>query len=423
MRTGAAAGGDVCGGVGADPQHGHSRRVYRWRAGRGTGGPHGPAVIGDVVGLTDMTTLVTAWIVTGGLFVVTVAFTPRLTAPVVGVLARAALVLLTAVGLLVGVGLQLNGDNGWYVSWEDLAGAQAQAQVSTEGDTAAAAAAAPGRSQDATTAHASTERPPLPSPGTRRQEFTVTGDASHLTLPVSVTLPASYATSPTRRYPVLIAYHGYPGAPSGWTKTMRVGQTIDEQVAANRLAETIVVVPQINSPLSRDGECMDGPAGTPQLETWLTEDVPRFAKARLRTIEDRSAWATIGYSAGAYCSAVAGILHPETFGAAIVMGGYVRPDFADGPPVLPAGSAAAGRYDLVAAVRKHTPSVALWVQAGRQSPYWSQIQALEQAVRPPTSLTTVVEPDSGHRWSVWQARLPDALRWLGAEIPGFRPQR
>ena len=38
-----------------------------------------------------------------------------------------------------------------------------------------------------------------------------------------------------------------------------------------------------------DTTAVDGPAGTPQLETWLTEDVPRFAKARLRTIEDRSA--------------------------------------------------------------------------------------------------------------------------------------
>ena len=89
-----------------------------------------------------MTTLVTAWLITALLFVATVAFTPRLTRPFVGVLSRAVLVLLTSVGLVASVGLKLNADNGWYVSWSDLAGESGQAETTTEGMSAAAAAQA-----------------------------------------------------------------------------------------------------------------------------------------------------------------------------------------------------------------------------------------------------------------------------------------
>lgn len=371
------------------------------------------------MGLTDVTTLVTASIVALVLFVVTVAVTPRLTAPVVGVVTRAALVLLTAVGLLVVVGLKLNDDNGWYVSWNDLRGPDDTADVSNSG--AVAGAAAGDHRAKAAQEPAPTTLPPLPDPGRRVQAYDVTGTASGLHLPVSVVLPRSYESSPQKRYPVIVAFHGYPGTPSGWTKTMGVMDKMDEAVAQHRMAEAIIVVPQINTPLGRDGECVDGPKGTPQLETWLMKDAPGFARTHLRTATDRSGWAAAGYSAGAYCAAVAGILHPDTFGAAVVMGGYFRPDFSGGAPVVAPGSAAAERYDLLRTVATSPPTVALWIQAGKQSPYWPQMQQLQQLVRPPMSVTAEIQPDAGHRWDVWKAKLPDALTWLGANIPGFRP--
>ena len=57
----------------------------------------------------------------------------------------------------------------------------------------------------------------------------------------------------------------------------------------------------------------------------------------------------MGYSAGAWCAGMAGVLHPDVFGGVVMLSGYFSPDFADAPP-WPAGSAPAKRYDLAAAV-------------------------------------------------------------------------
>lgn len=369
------------------------------------------------MGLTDPLTLATTCAVTAVLYVAAVALTPRLTARLWGALARALLIAACSLGVLASVGMWQNDANGWYVSWSDLLGTDADpASTGAQGSPAGVAAADTGAAPAAPHVTA-----PLPQPGRRLQTYEVTGTRSELRMQVLVYLPASYESSPQRSYPVVEALHGYPGTPAGWTGTMDVGAQIDAAVASHAIAESIVVVPQINQPLSRDGECVNGPAGTPQLETWVTSDVPQFVRTHLRARTDRSAWAVMGYSEGGYCAAMAGVLHPQTYGAAVVLSGYFTPQFDGSAPVLPPGSARARRYDLVAAVATAPPTVALWVQAGRLSEYWPQTQAFVQAVRPPTSVTTSVQGNAGHRWDVWKAQVPVALSWLGHEIPGFRP--
>lgn len=369
------------------------------------------------MGLTDPLTLATACAVTAVLYVAAVALTPRLTARLWGALARALLIAACSLGVLASVGMWQNDANGWYVSWSDLLGTDADpASTGAQGSPAGVAAADTGAAPAAPHVTA-----PLPQPGRRLQTYEVTGTRSELRMQVLVYLPASYESSPQRSYPVVEALHGYPGTPAGWTGTMDVGAQIDAAVASHAIAESIVVVPQINQPLSRDGECVNGPAGTPQLETWVTSDVPQFVRTHLRARTDRSAWAVMGYSEGGYCAAMAGVLHPQTYGAAVVLSGYFTPQFDGSAPVLPPGSARARRYDLVAAVATAPPTVALWVQAGRLSEYWPQTRAFVQAVRPPTSVTTSVQGNAGHRWDVWKAQVPVALSWLGHEIPGFRP--
>jgi len=374
-----------------------------------------PPLLGLLVALTALA------------FVAAVVLTARLRRGWLAAVGRALLILLVVVLTLATTGAYLNDANGWYASWSDLAGIAGAQQVATRGPGAAAAAAGRSAATGATAGSADSPGPgsapsisALPSPGQRMQTYTYRGPVSGVTGQIDVYLPAAYQSPAAagRRYPVLEAFHGYPGSPSGWTHTMGLESTVDGLVNGHRIAPPIVVVPQIDVPLGQDGECVDAPAG-PRLETWLTRDVPVFVEQRFRVEPQRSGWATMGYSAGGWCSAMAGVLHPDTYGAAIVLSGYFAPSFSTTPP---AGTASVlARYNLVQVVRRYSPAVALWIQAGRQSPYWGQTQTFLSAVRPPTSVTTVIQSDTGHRWSVWKAQLPVALTWLGGHLPGFAP--
>lgn len=359
---------------------------------------------------------------------------PRLAGSWPALLARIAV--LACVNLLVvaSVATYLNASNGWYSSWSDLLGAAPQEQTGQQGDAAQAAAAdIPGATPPAPLP---TSYPALPTPGARLQKYTVTGRASGLTGQIEVYLPQGYEDEAhrDRRYPVMEAFHGFPGSPSGWTSKMNAPAQLDQAVAEGRIRESILVAPQITIPATVDSECVDDQpgrtqsrtqddqSGKTQMETWVSKDVPQFVRDHFRVEQTRDAWAALGYSVGGYCATLMGIHHAETFGAIVSLGGYVAPDFATGSP-WPSGSPWASRYDLTAQLKAKPPAVAMYIQAGRQSPFWPQIRAFLDAARPPTSVTSVVLLDSGHRWDLWQAEMPKVLTWLGSSIPGFRPNR
>jgi enterochelin esterase-like enzyme len=371
------------------------------------------------MGLTSSALFVVTVIVTVTSFVVATILTGRLGRGLLPTVGRGLLILLVAVMSIVSVAVRLNDDNGWYSSWSDLLGAPPETATQLHGSSARAAAAAdPSSSRPG--GHPSPSLPPLAQAGSRTQTLTVRGAVSGITNPVTVLLPPSYFSG-SRTYPVIEAFHGIPGSPSGWTKTMGVGPILDAAVSARAIGESIVVIPELNSPAGHDGECVNGPPGTPQLETWLTTDVPSYVESHFRVRTDRSSWAAIGYSAGAWCAAMAGILHSDVYGASIVLSGYFSPQFASGAPWSAGGGGGdlARRYDLIARVTANPPSEAMWIQSGNASPDWPQTQAFLNAVRPPLSVTSVVVKDSGHRWDVWRAQVPETLRWLGANIPGF----
>lgn len=203
---------------------------------------------------------------------------------------------------------------------------------------------------------------------------------------------------------------------------MQLGATLDRLAAADRIRPTLVVAPQLEFPAGVDTECVNGRAGEPQVETWISQDVPAWVGQHLRVVPDRAAWATIGLSAGGWCAGMTAMLHPAQFGAAVVMGGYLRPDFGPFYTPLAAGSPALRRYDLVRLEASTPPPVAVWVETSHADPlsYTSTADFLK-AARAPTAVTAVVLQDAGHRMSVWQGLLPQSLTWLGASAQGFAP--
>lgn len=360
-------------------------------------------------------------------FVAAVVVMPRLRGRWWSVTARVVVLLVVNALVVTTAAANLNARYGWFASWQDLIGSTQQTGTETVSGAATARAAS---AQVAGPGFAAFPRrsgplPPLAQPGTRLQTYTVPGRSSGATGEVQVYLPASYqAQAPRGRvYPVIVAFHGFPTGPEGWTRAMRLPEEIDAAVAAGSLAETVVVVPQINIPRRIDTECVDGPPGSPQMETWLTEDVTRFVLDRFAVRRDRTSWATMGYSLGAWCSAMISMLHPDLYAGSISLGGYYQPDFGSAYRPFAPYSRQWRRYDLVELARQRPPALAMWVQTGSADRFLASTQDFLRAARAPLSLTSLVLPEAGHRVDVWIPLLPDCLRWLGQSIPGFRPVR
>ncbi|MBT9257145.1 esterase family protein [Phycicoccus sp. MAQZ13P-2] len=312
-------------------------------------------------------------------------------------------------------GTILNNHFLFYTSWADLFGGTAPAKTISVGTAKAALAgpvSGPGLGVSASTAIP----PPLPRPGQRLQRYSVTSPSQPGAAEVLVQLPVGYDPASPRRYPVVLGLHGYPSSPQSYLNA-GLGDAQDQATSRRLLAPSILVIPQINVPRGLDTECVDTATGTPNVETWLTRDLPRWVLQHFPVRTDRGSWAAVGYSFGGWCAASAAMRHPDVFGAAIVLQGYFRPDFGSAAP--PAGVDLRG-YDLVAAAKRTPAAVSIWMATSREDrlSYPSSAQFLA-AARPPTHVTAAVLPRGGHRNAVWQPLIPQAMSWLGATLPGF----
>jgi|BarGraIncu00222A_1022003.scaffolds.fasta_scaffold13071_1 enterochelin esterase-like enzyme len=326
---------------------------------------------------------------------------------------------------LLAVAGTLNAQYDWYSSWSDL-GTAFQGGDSSAGSpelirAGAGAAAAPIR----------TVREPQirgldPDPGPDGQYVTVTllGPVSKVSSSVVLWLPRSYtqAGSAHRHYPVIEVFHGIPGSPREYSHDINLGKMVSGLAAAGRIREAILVMPD-SSPHKVDTECVNGGRRGPAMETWLTKEVPNWVRHSLRVQGDRQSWATMGLSTGGFCSSMAAMLHPHTYGAAIELSGYLSPQFDAHYRPFAYGSTAWNRYDLVKVAARNPPHVALWIETSKTDSlsYWGNSRLIATAAAP-MSVTADVLLDAGHRMSVWVAVMPTALQWLGSTMSGFRPQ-
>jgi S-formylglutathione hydrolase FrmB len=369
------------------------------------------------VELTDTSLLLVLGAAALAVFVLVVADRPRWGGPVARRVVRTVEVLGLNVLVVALAGAALNDQYVFYSSWSDLLGARSsQVELHHGGDArgvASATVVGPGVAHD---------RGPhdyaLPQPGRRLQSYTVTDRRTGSSGQVLVYLPPGYDPSSSRTYPVIEGLHGFPGSPRSFAR-LDVLPTVDALTAAHRLAPSIVVMPLIDTPTSLDTECVNGPSGRPQTETWLSRDLPAWVVTHLHAGTARTSWAVFGYSYGAWCAASLSMRHPDVFGAAIVMQGYFRPDF--GAAYDPLTARATAAYDLVRLARTSPPPVAMWILTTRQDTLsYPSTSAFLSVARRPLDVSATVLATGGHRDSVWEPHVPAALTWLGRTLPGFR---
>lgn len=369
--------------------------------------------------LTDPGVIVVISLISFALFVFVVAGRPRPRPLRLRFAVRTVQVLLlNAMVVLLSLAV-LNDQYVFYASWADLFGSTAPDVRAHHGGTVQQVLAAPARGpglKPPPTTNAASYR--LPQPGSPLQTYEVRDPASGQLGQVLVHLPAGYQPTAKRDYPVIMGLHGFPGGPQSFVEYNFLS-TIDQLTAEHRLAPSIVIIPQLNLPESIDTECLNGPPGDPQAETWLTSVVPNWAIAHLRVRTTRTSWATLGYSYGGWCSALLTMRHPDVFGAGIVIEGYFRPEFARS--YAPYSAAQLRQLDLTRLGGSAPPPVALWVFVSRQDrEAYPTTSRFLRAARPPLSISSVVVPEGGHRPAVFEPYVGQALTWLGVTLPGFR---
>ena len=246
--------------------------------------------------------------------------------------------------------------------------------------------------------------------------LTVPGRDSGMTAPMYVYLPVAYDRKPARRFPVIEALDGFPGSPLTWLHRLGAADHLDREIAAGRMAPTVVLFPyQTPDPLL-DTECTNLRYG-PKAETFLTVDVPATARAHLRVRTDRAAWGLIGYSAGGYCATNLLLRHPTRYAAAASLSGYSDPGIAIGD-----GTEHTLNNDIWRLQHLPPPAVALYLACARTDPTaMRDTAALARAAHPPVSTTTAYVGTGGHNSQTWQAMEAPAFDWLSGWLARALP--
>ena len=238
-------------------------------------------------------------------------------------------------------------------------------------------------------------------------KFTVAGKASGITVPMWAYLPPGYGNSPATRYPVIEALHGYPSSPVQWLKGFGVAAVLNGEIAAGRMAPTVVLFPYQTPQPMIDTECANLVNG-PQAETFLTVDVPAFVRAHLAVRTDAAGWGLIGYSAGGYCATDLALRHPTEYAAGASLSGYATPGIVIGDNLEHT------TYDDVWRL-KHLPipAVALYLSCAKTDRLALRAtQDLARAAHAPLSVTLAYIAGGGHNSGTWHAMEAPAFDWL-----------
>lgn len=134
---------------------------------------------------------------------------------------------------------------------------------------------------------------------------------------VFVYLPASYASSPNKRYPVIYFLHGYGvGAPIYVNNVLQLPGAADTAFASGT-REAILVLPDA---FTRYGGSMYSNSPTiGDWETFIAEDLVSYVDSHYRTLATRESRGLSGHSMGGYGTMRVGMRHPEVFGALYAM--------------------------------------------------------------------------------------------------------
>ncbi len=254
--------------------------------------------------------------------------------------------------------------------------------------------------------------PPAPK-GTIEHAWIPAPAIHHQPRSVRVYLPPSYHSplAITRRYPVIVLLHGWPGGDGNWPGQGRAAETLDTLIARHGLPELIALMPNANGPgIHGRSRYLDPTDHSFDIQEFLSRDLVHWADSALRTRPDPSQRAVIGLSDGGIGAINLALRHPEVFGGAGGLSGQYRLGRVWGEGgALRASTATTMRsrpsIDGPTAIA-HARTL---TRASFNRAFHARLDSL--GVR-----HTFVEAPGGHSWKVWRRLFPEALRVLTAKM-------
>lgn len=241
--------------------------------------------------------------------------------------------------------------------------------------------------------------------------------------PLWVWTPPGYdAPGSTARYPVVYLLHGYVGNAADWFAAGRADSTLDLLVSQHVVPPVIVVAPDMNAgSLPRDTEGMNLPGG-PQVETYLTRTVVRWADRNLRTVPDPAHRILGGLSAGGSVALDLGLRHQTLYGGILALEPYGDPG-ANTLPELGGSRALFDRYspDRYIPTMHVARAVPMYIDVGSRARPDVTVRLARMLTARGFPVEFRVERGYAHTWHEARVGLPYGLLWLTSRLGWTTP--
>lgn len=234
-----------------------------------------------------------------------------------------------------------------------------------------------------------------------------------------VWLPPSYdrPESATRRYPVVVFLHGWPGSEGNWPGQGRAGETLGALITAGRIPEVIALFPDgTGTGILGRSLWADSWDGRARLETFLAHDLFAWADSAFRTRATAAYRAVIGLSDGATAALNLLIRHPGVFGAAGAHSGdyVIQRDISNRRIFGPEPGASRLRDECsplltVAKAAGHLHGVTIYMDCGQDDESIADNRALHARLDSLGVHHTYAEYPRGHDWPYWRTHLVQSL--------------
>lgn len=237
---------------------------------------------------------------------------------------------------------------------------------------------------------------------------------------------------PTKGLPVVYLLHGRAGDPDEWLRMGKVRETADRLVAEGRIPRLLVVLPKAGNSWYADSP----PGGPGAFATALARDLPAHVERTTGASARREGRAVMGNSMGGQGALRFAFAHPERYVAAAALSGAfwtrVTPamavdgemqarlarvfEGAFGTPFDPARFVAASPLTLAARMSAPAPAIFLTVGRGDRFGLADEQDRVEAELRRLGHAVEATKTDGDHEWGVWEAALPEALRFFARHL-------
>ena len=152
------------------------------------------------------------------------------------------------------------------------------------------------------------ELPPVDPPAIQQytQDIVLNSKVLGTTVKYSVYLPASYASSPDKHYPVVYMLHGYGDDNNSWNGSWLHANSKIDALTEKGMGEMIYVFPQG----FKTYYCNRYDNTFSYMDMFVNELIP-LIDSSLRTIPDKQHRALTGYSMGGFGAVALAEKHPE----------------------------------------------------------------------------------------------------------------